>query len=102
MVNLMKYFAFFILCLLVVTACENTSGIVNNYIPYAEIPGDYSLENAKNDNLVVFEDGDITSGQEAWDKFIDITEQENHTLSDWLSIILWMVRVLLQHTNNMR
>ena len=75
MVNLMKYIAFFMLCLLVVTACENTSGIVNNYIPYAEIPEGYSLENAKNDNLVVFEDGDITSGQEVWDKFLEITEQ---------------------------
>ena len=75
MVNSIKYIAIFMFCLLVVTACENTSGIVNDYIPYAEIPEDYSLESAKNDNLVVFENRDITSGQEAWDKFIDITEQ---------------------------
>ena len=71
----MKYIAIPMLCMLVVTACENTSDFINDYIPYAEIPEDYSLENAKNDNLVVFEDGDITSGQEAWDKFMEIIEQ---------------------------
>ena len=75
MVNYIKYIAIFMLCLLVVTACENTSGIVNDYIPYAEIPEDYSLENAKNDNLVIFEDGDITSGQAVWDEFMENTEQ---------------------------
>jgi hypothetical protein len=71
----MKNIAFFMVCLLGVTACKNDEGIVNAYIPYAEIPGNYSLENAKSDNLVVFEDGDITSGQAVWDEFIKITER---------------------------
>jgi hypothetical protein len=71
----MKYNSIFILYLLVVTACNNTKGVANAYIPYSDIPKDYSLENAKNDNLVVFEDGDITSGQAVWDEFIKITEQ---------------------------
>jgi hypothetical protein len=71
----MKYNSIFILSLLGLTACNNTKNVVNAYIPYTEIPGNYSLENAKNDNLVVFEDGDITSGQAVWDEFIDNTEQ---------------------------
>ena len=37
--------------------------------PYADIPGDYSLDDAKRDLCVVFEDGDITSGQALWDGF---------------------------------
>jgi hypothetical protein len=71
----MKYIVIFVLSLLAITACNKTKGIINAYIPYSEIPESYSLENAKNDNLVVFEDGDITSGQAVWDEFITITEQ---------------------------
>jgi hypothetical protein len=73
--SFMKLNSIFILYLLGVTACNNTKGVANAYIPYSEIPGNYSLENAKNDNLVVFEDGDITSGQTVWDEFIENTEQ---------------------------
>ena len=59
----------------ILTACNNTNGMTNAYIPYSEIPENYSLENAKKDNLVVFEDGDITSGQSVWDEFIENTER---------------------------
>ena len=41
----------------------------------AVAPDTANLKNAKNDNLVIFEDGDITSGQAVWDEFIEITEQ---------------------------
>ena len=41
-----------------------------DYIPYKEIPPNYSLENAKNDNIVVYENGNITSGQSIWDTFV--------------------------------
>ena len=43
-------------------------------IPYKEIPQDYSLDNAKSDNLVVYENGNITSGQTVWDTFIEKTD----------------------------
>jgi len=63
------------LYLLIVTACNNIKGMVKAYIPYSEIPENYSLEDAKKDNLVIFEDRNITSGQAVWDDFIKITEQ---------------------------
>jgi hypothetical protein len=44
--------------------------ILSAYIPYQEIPLGYSLENAKNDNLVVYENSNITAGQSVWDAFI--------------------------------
>jgi len=75
MANRIKHIVLFALYLLTIVACKNTKSIANTYIPYAEIPGNYSLEDAKNDNLVVFEDGSITSGQAVWDTFIEITEQ---------------------------
>jgi len=34
------------------------------------LPGDYSLEDAKKDGCVTFEDIDITSGQQRWDDFV--------------------------------
>ncbi len=43
----MKHNSIIILYLLGVTACNNIKGVANGYIPYSEIPGNYSLENAK-------------------------------------------------------
>jgi hypothetical protein len=37
--------------------------------PLNRMPEDYSLSDAKNDGCVVFEDGDITSGQSVWASF---------------------------------
>ena len=48
------------LVLLAVLSGCGTS-MVSDYMPYKEIPQDYSLENAKKDNLVVYENGNITS-----------------------------------------
>ena len=44
---------------------------VSDYLHYDKLPLDYSLENAKNDGLVVHENGNITSGQSTWDLFIE-------------------------------
>ncbi len=38
--------------------------------PLEELPADYSLERAREDGCVVHEDGDIASGQEAWENFL--------------------------------
>ena len=65
-----------ILCLFTLTACtiNGNHSAAMDYIPYAEIPKDYTLENAKDDGLVVFEDGSITMGQSIWDDFVVSTE----------------------------
>jgi len=46
----------------------------SGYVPYDQLTGDYSLENAKADNCVVFENSRLTSGSKAWREFIDKTE----------------------------
>jgi len=58
------------------TACQKPSNHTINYTPYAEIPPSYSLENAKDDLLIVYENGNITSGQEIWDTFLHEIETE--------------------------
>jgi len=65
-----KTFALFIF-LVVLTGCGSSN--TSDYIPYKEIPKGYTLENAKTDNLVVYEDGCITSGQSVWDSFLEKT-----------------------------
>ena len=77
----MKKLLFFaaIACLLLLSACgagTNTSA-ATDYVPYNEIPENYTLEAAKADGLVVYEDYDITAGQSAWDGFVAETEREN-------------------------
>ena len=65
--------AFTILILVfVISGCSTNT--LSDYIPYKEIPPDYSLESAKSDNLVVYENGNITSGQSVWDAFVEKTE----------------------------
>ena len=73
----MKKAAALLLCLLILSSCEGRDDYINtgiNYIPYKEIPADYSLADAKADGLVVHENGDITSGQSVWDSFLSDTE----------------------------
>lgn len=39
-----------------------------------QLPENYNLDDAKSENCVVFEDGDITYGQSSWDDFITATD----------------------------
>ncbi|MBR0600396.1 hypothetical protein [Sinanaerobacter chloroacetimidivorans] len=55
-----------ILIISILTACINSSEV----LLYHQLPKDYTLEEAKADGCVVYEDLDITSGQPVWDKFI--------------------------------
>lgn len=41
--------------------------------PLYRLPGDYSLEDAKEDGCVVFENGDLTSGEAVWNSFLKMT-----------------------------
>ena len=63
-----------IIGLLLLSACGTSIKPVSDYVPYDEIPQDYSLADAKNDGLVVYEDFDITAGQAVWDEFVAETE----------------------------
>ncbi|MCL2576899.1 MAG: hypothetical protein FWE27_02450 [Defluviitaleaceae bacterium] len=65
-----------ILSLILLTSCDTEISYHDGYIPYGEIPLNYSLENAKADGLVVYENGSITSGQADWDAFVSKTEAE--------------------------
>ena len=73
----MKKLLSIILCLLLLSSCGTSIKHTINDVPYNEIPQNYSLEEAKNDGLVVYEDYDITSGQAIWDKFIAETNKGN-------------------------
>ncbi len=42
--------------------------------PINRLPDDYSLEDAKNDGYVIYENTDISQGQEKWDKFLKSSE----------------------------
>jgi len=68
----MKRMVAALLCLLMLSACggERKSA----YKPYEEVLDGYTPEEAKADGCVVFEDSDITSGQEIWDAFLAQTE----------------------------
>jgi len=61
--------------MLMLSSCNSPLNSIVDYIPYADIPSDYTLENAKDDQLVVFENGNITSGQDIWDVFLQEIEQ---------------------------
>ena len=41
-----------------------------------DVPGGYTLDDAKRDHCVVFEDSRVTSGQSEWDNFVSRTEEK--------------------------
>ena len=61
-----KYLFFMIIIFIILASCSKKENPVSdyNYIPYDEIPDNYSLDDAKKDNCVVHENSNITSGQE--------------------------------------
>jgi len=60
---------FALIVLLSFPSCTKSTGV----LPYDQLPDDYSLENAKADGCIVFENLDITSGQSVWEHFIEKT-----------------------------
>ncbi len=58
---------------LILAACAASTTSAENSLE--GLPRDYSLEDAKADNCVTFEDGDITSGQPVWDEFVKTAEE---------------------------
>lgn len=45
-------------------------------ISLQELPNDYTVELAKEDGCVIFENSDITCGQEIWDTFVEMASAE--------------------------
>lgn len=64
-----------VICIAALAACSANPALTqsSNSVPLNQLPVNYGLEQAKADGLVVFEDGDITSGQSTWDVFIGKT-----------------------------
>lgn len=56
---------------LVLTACSTP-----DITPLQNLPDDYSLEDAKADGCVVFENGDVTSGQSVWTTFVKASNKD--------------------------
>lgn len=55
------------------TPVPNTNLFLYRY-PLEEIPKDYSLEQAKENGCVVFEDSDVTYGEDVWMNFVSVTK----------------------------
>lgn len=58
--------------------CSNVGikhGKLPGYVDYSDIKLHYSLEDAKKDGCVVFEDLHLTSGEEEWLRFVDNTNK---------------------------
>ena len=67
-----KIIAILILFALFLTSCSE----VTLEPSLQELPENYTLEEAKNDGCVVYEELDITSGQKAWDDFLNLVENK--------------------------
>lgn len=61
------------LMLIALTACGNK---VTTETPLEDIPSDLSLSDVKKSGCVVFEDGDITDGEEGWEEFLAKVENK--------------------------
>ncbi len=61
--------------ILVFTSCSGPVQMDVTYNPVlSDLPEDYSLEQAKKDNCVVYENLSITSGQKVWDQFCEVVD----------------------------
>ena len=70
---LKKSLIIFLTLIFILTACSHNVARVS----LKQLSDNYSLDDAKSDNCVIFEDGDITNGQSEWDSFIKKTENGN-------------------------
>ena len=70
---IIRYSSFVVLFTLILSlyGFEETS---SSWVPFEDLPEGYTLEEAKKDNCVVKENGDVTSGKEVWESFLKKTE----------------------------
>lgn len=69
-VSINKLLFILLIFFFILTACSKNIADVS----LTQLPENYSLEDAKSDDCVVFENSDITYGQTKWDKFIQEAE----------------------------
>lgn len=67
------YFSLILFCVLLV-GCGNLT-MSKDLKDLKKITDDFSLDDAKGHSYVVMEDGDVTSGQEAWLNFVSSSEE---------------------------
>lgn len=59
--------------------CMKIPGVVD-YIPFRDISSEYSIDDARTDSCVVYENSDITSGQEIWNDFAGKASEGKKTM----------------------
>ena len=64
----------FVLLLGSVIFSSCTKDISGRFTELEKLPADYSLNDATEDGCVIFENGDITSGDKFWDSFVEQTK----------------------------
>lgn len=64
-----RYLFIYLISLFFLTSCSSRN-LLGNYMPYNEIHDNYSLDDAKKDDCVVYENLRITSGQSIWNDFV--------------------------------
>ncbi len=77
--NILISTLFMIIIVIAFSSCTNKENESNDsniyeYIPYGQLPEDYNVEDAKSDGCVVFEDLQLTSGDEAWKQFLETAQ----------------------------
>ncbi len=63
---------FFNVFMLMIAGCSQSSDIIT----LEELPADYSLEQAKADGCVTFENGDVTQGREVFEAFYNTARSD--------------------------
>lgn len=71
---------FALVALLSFILCSCATIIKTEYVSLVDIPDTYTLEDAKEDGCVTFENGDITEGQARWDAFASVVPEQKATV----------------------
>lgn len=71
-----KYLLLFIVLLMLSACAQKESEIKEENVSVEPMTADEWLKEAKENGYVCFEDGDITSGQEIWDEFIEKADRK--------------------------
>ncbi len=71
---IIRYSSFVVLFTLILSLYGCGERQYPSWVPYEDLPEGYTLEEAKKDNCVVEENGDVTSGKEVWESFLKKTE----------------------------
>lgn len=68
-------------CIMLAGCNGNTDSSKTKQVSLEELIDDYTIEQAKEDGCVIYENGDITCGQEVWDAFVETVSAKNEESS---------------------